>query len=352
MSDKQDQCIEDLKISVVANILELQKRGTLFGKLNAIFQKADFQSTNSTKNLIKRVEMLQLGDVIKQLTKLNNLLSKELERSIRYENKQVYFFDLAKDELTNVLNSLKLLKNISIKDKPKFEIYSKDETDQEFKVIYLKSSRSRLETIEIQDDDIKRAATAPNEELVKLTKQVAYAMDAYDFIAFDFKKNKLILGADLIRTFKLQETDVIISQIIREIEKANNLNLEVANLRNCVSNFEAEKTGKDNLLSISLMTANGGYNHSGKASTAGQDMRDDIFYTEGLKASDADSYRVQKLYDISDSQHEEKVIITLGLTFKEYNLANVKARFAILDNVQTLSGLKFAVRKVIEHNHN
>jgi hypothetical protein len=353
MSDKQEQCIDDLKISVTANILELQKRGTLFGKLNAIFQKADFQSTNSTQNLIKRVEMLQLGDVIKQLTKVNDLLSKELERSIRYENKQVYLFSLAKDELTNIFNSLKVMKNISINDKPKFEVYLTDERDQEFKIIYLKSLRNRFENIEISDDDIKRSATAPNEELIKLTKQVAYSMDAYDFLAFDLKKDKLILGGDLIRTFKLQPTDVIVSQITKEIEKLNNLHLEVSNLRNCVSNFEAEKTGKDNLLSIGLMTANGGYNHSGKASTTGQDMRDDIFYQEGIKASDADSYRVKKLYDISDSEHEEKISITLGLTYREYNMIpEVKARFAILDDIQTLSGLKFAIRKVIQHNHN
>jgi len=173
-------------------------------------------------------------------------------------------------------------------------------------------------------------------------------MNAYDFIAFDLNNEHLIIGGDLNEIFPRQETEKAIEKIQIAIRKLGKLSdLKKNNLRNCVENLEKEESG--DVLDHAFITADGGYNHAGKSITSGQDVRKDNFHADGIKGKEADYYGIVKAYTL---QNEEKVIVKIKMTFRDYKKVNVPIRFAVLDGIQTFNGLKFSIRKVIQHNHN
>lgn len=82
-------------------------------------------------------------------------------------------------------------------------------------------------------------------------------------------------------------------------------------------------------------------------------MRKDGFHQDGIKGKEADYYGIVKAYDPINGEKDEKVIITIRLTYKEYKSENdFPIRFAVFNGIRTLNGLKYAINKVLEHNHN
>jgi hypothetical protein len=353
-----EENIEILRASTLFKVELLKRRGALCGELNTKFANIGFDNSNTFKSLSSKIKRLESGDVEKQLKLAHQVVDKQLNDHIQFTNKRVYFYSLSAVDLNKVLTLLQKPNEYFILGETNTSFNYEELThdsietslilgDDDFKVIYLKSARNRRENVRIQDE-IPKIKTVENEEIIDLIKVIQYSMNAYDFIALDFKNEHLILGADLNGIFPRQETEKAIDKIQIAIRKLAKLSdLQKNNLRNCVENLENEEGG--DVLDHAFITADGGYNHAGKSLTSGQDVRKDNFHSDGIKGKEADYYGIVKAYSL---QNEEKVIISIKMTFRDYKKVNVPIRFAILDGIQTFDGLKFSIRKVIQHNHN
>lgn len=350
--------IDTLKDSILFKIDLLKRRGALCGELNTKFTNIGFDNSNTFKSLSSKIKNLESGDVKKQLDQAHQVVDKQLNDHIKFNNKRAYFYQLPIVDLNKIFTLLQqpneffLLGETSTSFNYEKLNHNLIETslvvgDNDFKVIYLKSARNRRDNIRIQAE-IPKIDPVENEEIIDLIKVVQFSMNAYDFIAFDFKNEHLILGADLNGIFPRQETEKSIEKIQISIRKLAKLaDLKKNNLRNCVENLEKEESG--DVLDHAFITADGGYNHAGKSLTSGQDVRKDNFHSDGIKGKEADYYGIVKAYQLPK---EEKVIINIKMTFRDYQKVDVPIRFAVLNGIQTLDGLKFSIRKVIEHNHN
>lgn len=349
--------IDELKKLILFKIDFLKRRGALCSDLNKKFSSVGFESFNSFKTLGIRIKKLDTGDVLSQLIKAHNIVDSELIKHIKFHNKRAYFYKVSKHQLEDIYqklnqpNDLFLLgensNSFSYEDASDLLETSFSATSEDFKLIYLKTSRHRKENIRIPKE-IHKIDVKNNEDIIDLIKVVQYSMNAYDFIAFDFKNEYLVIGADLNGVFPRQETEKAVDKIRISIRKlAKLVDLQANNLRNCVKNLEDESIG--DILDHAFITADGGYNHAGKSLTKGQDIRKDNFHADGIKGKEADYYGVMKTYTL---ENDEKPILKIRMTFRDYKKTNVPIRYAIIDGVKTFDGLKFSIRKVIEHNHN
>lgn len=353
----QEQDLDQLRLEIVKKIENLQKREASCGELNSEFIKLGFESTNAFKHLIARVRKTDSGDVKKTLLGAKQAVDKLLLKHVAFNNKRTYFYDVSTNNLKKIYENIQkenqfFLLGESHKNFNYDEIdHEKIETslildDNDFKVVYLKTGRNRVETRFIADG--ADLFEQEHGKVVEVRIKVQYEMNAFDFIAFDFKNEKLIIGADLDKLFPKPETEKAIDRLQIAVRKLAGLQeLKNRNLRNCVENLELEESGI--VLNHAFMTAEGGYNHAGNSITNKQDVRKDDFHADGIKDKEADYYGIIKAYELSD---EETVVITIRMTFRDYKKLNLPIRFAILDGVTSLNGLKFAIRKVIEHNHN
>ena len=353
-----DDEIDALKANILFKIDLLKRRGALCGELNTQFANIGFDNSNTFKSLSSKIKNLESGDVKKQLKQAHQVVGKQLNDHIQFNNKRAYFYSLSQKNLDQLFKLLQQPNDFFVLGENKavfnYEDLNHDLTetslvveDSDFKVVYLKSARNRRDNIRIQDE-IPKIDPVDNEEIIDLIKVVQYSMNAYDFIAFDFRNEHLIIGADLNGIFPRQESEKAIDKIQIAIRKLGKLpDLQKNNLRNCVENLEKEDGG--DVLDHAFITADGGYNHAGKSLTSGQDVRKDNFHSDGIKGKEADYYGIVKAYSLQD---EEKVIIKIKMTFRDYKKVNVPIRFAVLDGIKTVDGLKFSIRKVIQHNHN
>lgn len=350
-----------LRKDIIFKIKELKRRGALCGSVNAHFQQIGFDNSNTYKTLISKIDKLESGDVQKQLQSALTVVNQELLKHVEFSNKRVYFYTLNTAKLEQLFNLLKNNTDLyeeGEKEYIDYGLYKGDKPEKgltiendDFKIIYLKSLRNRQETQRI-DDKIPRIMDDENEVIIRLTKVVQYPMNAFDFVAFDFKNESLILGADLTSIFPNAETEKAMGTTLTTLRKLCGMaEIPSKDLRNCIENFEKEKIG--DVLDHAFITADGGYNHAGKSLTKGQDVRKDGFHQDGIKGKDADYYGIVKAYDPINGEKDEKVIITIRLTYKEYKSENeLPIRFAVLNGIRTLNGLKYAINKVLEHNHN
>lgn len=353
--------LNDLRKDIVFKLKELKRRGALCGSINARFQQVGFDSSNTYKALIAKINNLESGDVQKQLQNASTVVNQELLKHVQFYNKRAYFYSLSKLNLEKLFNTLISDKTLFIqgeKDYINYELYEGDKPEvglvvenDDFKIIYLRSVRNRQETQRI-DEKIPKILDDENEKIIRLTKVVQYAMNAYDFVAFDLKNECLILGADLTSVFPNSETEKASGVTLTSLRRLSGIaEIPSKNLRNCVENFEKEDIG--DVLDHAFITADGGYNHAGKSLTKGQDVRKDGFHKDGIQGKEADYYGVVKAYTPINGEKDEKVIITIRLTYKEYkNKSSLPIRFAVLNGIRTIEGLKYSIRKVLEHNHN
>lgn len=350
--------IDALKKDILFKIDLLKRRGTLCAEINTKFTSMGFSNSNTFKALSAKIKNLDSGDVKKQLIQVQEALDKQLADHIKFTNKRAYFYALPKAELEKIFSLLQQPNDFFLlgENNTSFNLdeitHDSIETsliveDNDFKVVYLKNARNRRDNIRITGE-ISKIKSVENEEIIDLIKVIQYSMNAYDFIAFDLNNEHLIIGGDLNEIFPRQETEKAIEKIQIAIRKLGKLSdLKKNNLRNCVENLEKEETG--DVLDHAFITADGGYNHAGKSITSGQDVRKDNFHADGIKGKEADYYGIVKAYTL---QNEEKVIVKIKMTFRDYKKVNVPIRFAVLDGIQTFNGLKFSIRKVIQHNHN
>lgn len=350
--------VEDLRKDIVFKINELKRRGALCSELNISFTNTGFSNFNTFKSLVSKINKLESGDVKKQLNDAQKVVDKVLSDHIKFNNKRAYFYSVPAKYLTNIFTFLQSQNeffllgessnhlNYELLDHKNIETcFTLDDND--FKVIYLKSIRNRKDNIRIPNE-IHLIESLEDEKIIDLIKVVQYEMNAFDFIAFDFKNESLILGADLNQIFSRQESEKAIDKIQISLRKLAKLpDLSKINLRNCVENFEKEEVG--DVLDHAFITAEGGYNHAGKTITNGQDVRKDNFHADGIKGKEADYYGIAKSYQL---QNSEKVVIRIRMTFRDYKKSNVPIRFAVLDGIKSFEGLKFSIRKVLQHNHN
>jgi hypothetical protein len=358
----QEDDLNDLRKDIIFKLQELKRRGALCGSLNALFQQVGFDSSNTYKALIAKVNKLESGDVQKQLQATATIVNQELLKHVQFYNKRAYFYSVSRSNLETLFKSLKNDNSLFKKGKDEYVEYnlSEDESIQtslvvdtnDFKIIYLKSLRNRQETKRI-DDKIPSIVEDENEKIIRLTKVVQYPMNAYDFVAFDLKNECLILGADLTSVFPKSETEKSIGNVLtnlRKLSRSVEIPSKSKDLRNCVENFEKEEIG--DVLDHAFVTADGGYNHAGKSLTKGQDVRKDGFHKDGIEGKEADYYGVVKAYTPSNGEKDEKVIISIRLTYKEFkDKSSLPIRYAIFNGVRTLNGLTYSIRKVLEHNH-
>ncbi|GAB03228.1 hypothetical protein [Acinetobacter sp. NBRC 100985] len=318
-----------------------------------------FDSSNTFKAFISKVAKADSGDVKKTLLDVKKIVDTLIFKNVAFTNKRVFFYDIPKENLSKIFDSLQknneyFLKgenstsfnyNLIDHDHVETSLVLSDE-DTSFKVIYLKSGRNRPDIIHPKNKE--HLFGGEFGDIIDITLKVQYVMNAFDFFAFDFKNNILVVGMDLDGIFPTAETNKSQGNYVRDLRKLANLqSLKAKNLRNCVANLEFEKIGS--VLNHSFMTADRGFNHAGNSITSNQDIRNDDFHKDGIKDKEADFYGIKKLFPL---ENDEKVVLTVRMTFRDYKLPNASIYSALIDNVTSYNGLKYAIRKVIEHNHN
>ncbi len=356
---KQEQDFDSLRLHIVSNILELQKRDAACGAINTAFMNIGFESSNTFKALISKIAKTQLGDVAKTLNEAKKVTDELLYKNVAFNNKRVFFYGLSNDVLNRLFKALteknEYFDYNSENNKFNYEMIDHDrvetsliiDKDEDFKIIYLRSGRNRTETRHPKN---KEHLFADDEygEVIDVIIKVQYVMNAFDFFAFDFKNNHLIIGLDLDDVFPTAETNKAQGNYIRDLTKLGHLqSTKAENLRNCVAHLEHEKEGR--VLNHSFMTADRGFNHAGNSITSNQDIRNDDFHKDGISGKDADFYGIKKLFPLNN---DEKAILTVRMTYKEYKKANARINSAVIDSVTSYEGLKFSIRKILQHNHN
>lgn len=358
MNQEESKKLEALRLDIIFKIIELKKRGAVCGDINTEFMNIGFDSSNTFKSLISKISKVESGDVEKTLLDAQKVINDFIYKSVAFKNKRTFFYDIPADNLLKLLNVLREENNFfDFKGYQKnfnYEIVDHDKTetsvvldsDDEFQVLYLKSGRNRVETKHPKNKE--HLFGDEFGEVIDVIIKVQYVMNAFDFLVFDFKNNILVVGLDLDDVFPISETNKSQGNYARDLRKlANVQNLKPKNLRNCVANLEAEKEGS--VLNHSFMTADRGFNHAGNSITTNQDIRNDAFHQDGIKGKNADFYGIKKLFPLAK---DEKMILTVRMTYREYTKPNAAIYSAILDEITSYNGLKSAVRKIIEHNHN
>lgn len=350
---------ENIREDIISKILELQNRGSGCGDLNTGFMNIGFDSSNTFKALISKIARKNSGDVEKTLLDAKKVVDTLIYKSAAFTNKRVFFYDFSTEKLSFIFNALQqgneyFLKgennssfnyNLTEYDHVETSLFLSDK-DEKFKIIYLKSGRNRPDIIHPKNKEHLFAGEFG--DIIDITLKVQYVMNAFDFFAFDFKNNILVIGMDLDDIFPTAETNKSQGNYVRDLRKLANLqSLKSKNLRNCVSNLEYEEIGS--VLNHSFMTADRGFNHAGNSITTNQDIRKDEFHKDGIKGKEADFYGIKKLFPLDN---DEKVVLTVRMTFRDYKSANASINSALIENVTSYAGLKYAIRKVIEHNHN
>ncbi|MCL6245834.1 hypothetical protein M5F04_14960 [Acinetobacter sp. ANC 7200] len=358
MNQEQDENLDALRLDIIFKIIELKKRGATCGDINTEFMNIGFDSSNTFKSLISKISKIESGDVKKTLLNAQKVINNFIYKSVAFNNKRTFFYDIPAENLLRLFNALQEENEFfDFKGRQQnfdYEIVNHDKVetgmildgDDDFKVIYLKSGRNRIETKHPKNKEHLFADEFG--EVIDVIIKVQYVMNAFDFLVFDFKNNILVLGLDLDAIFPIAETNKSQGNYARDLRKlANVQSLKPKNLRNCVANLEAEKEGS--VLNHSFMTADRGFNHAGNSITTNQDIRNDEFHQDGIKGKNADFYGIKKLFPLIN---DEKMILTVRMTYREYTKPNAAIYSAILDEITSYNGLKSAVRKIIEHNYN
>ncbi|MRT39533.1 hypothetical protein GJV03_20450 [Acinetobacter sp. RIT698] len=351
--------LDELKKEIIYKIRELQTRGASCGELNSEFIKLGFKSTNAFKYLISKVDKLDSGNVEKTLFDIKDAVEKLLFKNVAFNDKRVHFYKVSRENLEKIYKFLQKQNEFFLLGESSKEFnYDLLENDlvietgvvlneTDFKIIYVKKLRNRFEN-KLAPEKIDSFNENDYGQVMEVKIKVKYEMNAFDFFAFDFKNEHLILGADLNKLFPKPETEKAIDGLLKITKKIiNDADLKNNDLRNCVENLEKEKEGI--VLNHAFMTAEGGYNHAGNSITSKQDVRNDEYYADGIKNKEADFYGIYKAYELPN---DERVVLIVRMTYKDHQKTNVPIRFAVIDGATSFTGLKFALRKVIDHNHN
>lgn len=365
MATEQDSFqnnFNDLREDIIFKIQLLKKRGYLCSELSPKLVSIGYDSSTKYTSIISKIRKLESGDVKKTLLLTQKLINDVLQRHAGLANKRLYFYNLSSENLKKIYSKLIDPTNLT-------DFFIVGETNQDFdytpaehdkietsffkdvndtlKVFYLKSGRNRRENIQATDK-VHLFSDEQDGEVINVIKVVQYRLNAFDFIALDFKSNILVIGTDLSKIFPREETNKIEEKLKNIVRKIGGLNiLDLNNLRNCVENLEHEEGG--DVLNHAFMTADGGFNNASNSITSRQDVRKDKYYSDGIKDKEADYYGIVKSYELSE---EETVTLTLRLTFRDYKKLGVPIRYAIIDGVTSFSGLQFCIDKIAKHNHN
>lgn len=351
--------LESIRKDIISKIKELQTRGSGCADLNTGFMNIGFDSSNTFKALTSKIARTESGDVEKTLLDAKKVVDALIYKSAAFTNKRVFFYDMSEEILLKLFTSLQKENEYFLKGASSssfnYDLIEHDlvetslvlsDKDENFKIIYLKSGRNRPDIIHPKNKE--HLFGGEFGDIIDITLKVQYVMNAFDFFAFDFKNNILVIGMDLDDIFPSAETNKSQGNYVRDLRKLANLqSLKAKNLRNCVSNLEFEELGS--VLNHSFMTADRGFNHAGNSITTNQDIRKDEFHKDGIKGKEADFYGITKLFPLDN---EEKVVLTVRMTFRDYKLPNPSIHSALIENATSYTGLKYAIRKVIEHNHN
>lgn len=350
---------ENIRTDIISKILELQKRGSGCADLNTGFMNIGLDSSNTFKALISKIARTNSGDVEKTLLQAKDVVDTLIYKSAAFTSKRVFFYDVPEEKLSIIYKALQgeneyflqgeNNKNFNYElidhDKVETSLFLGDK-DETFKIVYLKNGRNRLDVIHPKNKEHLFADEYG--DVIDVTLKVQYVMNAFDFLAFDFQNNVLGIGLDLDDIFPTVETNKSQGNYSRDLRKLASLqNFKPRNLRNCVFNLEHEEIGS--VLNHSFMTADRGFNHAGNSITTNQDIRKDDFHRDGIKGKEADFYGIKKLFSLDN---DEKVVVTIRMTFREYKKLNASIYSALIENATSYNGLKYAIRKVIEHNHN
>lgn len=98
--------LNDLRKDIIFKLKELKRRGALCGSINARFQQVGFDSSNTYKALIAKINNLESGDVQKQLQNASTVVNQELLKHVQFYNKRAYFYSLSKSNLEKLFNTL------------------------------------------------------------------------------------------------------------------------------------------------------------------------------------------------------------------------------------------------------
>ncbi len=351
--------LENIRVDIISKILELQNRGSGCADLNTGFMNIGFDSSNTFKSLTSKIAKTTSGDVEKTLIDAKKVVDTLIYKSAAFTNKRVFFYDVPAENLSIIFNALQDDNEYFLKGENNhsfnYDLVEHDhietsvllsDKDDSFKILYLKSGRNRPDIIHPKNKEHLFAGEYG--DIIDITLKVQYVMNAFDFFAFDFKNNTLVLGLDLDDIFPTAETNKSQGNYARDLRKLGHLqSLKPRSIRNCVFNLEHEEIGS--VLNHSFMTADRGFNHAGNSITTNQDIRKDEFHKDGIKGKEADFYGIKKLFPLDN---DEKAVLTVRMTFREYKKLNASIYSALIENVTSYTGLKYAIRKVIEHNHN
>ncbi|MBR7735978.1 hypothetical protein [Acinetobacter nosocomialis] len=353
----QNQEIENLKKDVINKLDQLNKRKFPANIIADIFRP--FQITGRGRaGLINAVKGLKKGNVINDLTQINVNITKILDKHVSFANKKIFLFKLDSENIKKIDDDLKA---ISLKTKV-FEgnfdhtqatstdaVLAKAEELDSGTIYYFKSERNYYKTIPEnlkEGDDF--SLEYPDAVVVGISKKLRFDLNAFDFIKIDYKHDIVVLGIDLINVFDKALSNIKIEEYKKLIKRFGMLDqLNSLNLRKIIPKMEVEDPATGRVVNHDFSTEKGGYTYLGRSGKKSNNMRDDKFFQDGSKNQVLDFFGIDREYSVSEN---EKPVVSLGLTEAEFrDSTNNPVHFAILDYVESYSGLQYCIDKIIMH---
>lgn len=353
----QNQEIENLKKDVINKLDQLNKRKFPANVIADIFRP--FQITGRGRTgLINAVKGLKKGNVVNDLTQVNVNLTKILDKHVSFANKKIFLFKLDSENIKKIDD---YLKETSLKTnvfEGKFDhtqaintdaVLAKAEDLDSGTIYYFKSERNYYKTIPEnlkEGDDF--SLEYPDAVVVGISKKLRFDLNAFDFIKIDYKHDVIVLGIDLINVFDRALSNIKIEEYKTLIKRFGTLDqLNSLNLRKIIPKMEVEDPATGRVVNHDFSTGKGGYTYLGRSGKKSNNMRDDKFFQDGSKNQILDFFGIDREYYVSEN---EKPVVSLGLTEAEFrDSTNNPVNFAILDYVESYSGLQYCIDKIIMH---